>query len=228
MGDAYIRLRKYRDAIEVLEKVIELSKPEDVIYEAIGHCYDKLKNYAQARFYYRKATHLRQDDGKLFYKIACTYFNEGNWEKSIRQLDHALKLQRDQYEYLLLAGEAKMQLGQYREALQYLSSVVKVRPRNRGGWEALVRCLVRAEMWEEALEQNEAALAITQGHSLFKYYKAAILFETGQQKEALLQLEAAMEATPRLLRKFIELNPSILQKQPVVDLVARYKRNRSI
>ena len=49
MGDAYIRLRKYKEAIEVLEKVNELAKPEDVIFEAIGHCYDRLKNYAQAR-----------------------------------------------------------------------------------------------------------------------------------------------------------------------------------
>ena len=31
MGDAYIRLRKYKEAIEALEKVLELSRPEDVI-----------------------------------------------------------------------------------------------------------------------------------------------------------------------------------------------------
>lgn len=228
MGDAYIRLRKYKEAIESLEKVIEIAKPEDVIYEAIGHCYDKLKNYAQARFYYRKVSHMRPDDGKIFYKIACTYFNESNWENCIRQLDHALKLQRDHYEYLLLAGECRMHLSQYKEALQYLTSVVHVRPRNRGGWEALVRCLFKAGMLEEAIIQNEAALAVTQVNSLFLFYKAAILFESGDSKEALLQLEEAMETSPRLLKKFIELNPSILQNQQVVDLVAKYKRKRSI
>src|ERR1051325_11222522 len=62
MGDAYIRLRKYKEAIEALEKVTELAKPEDVIYEAIGLCYDKSMNYAQARFNYRKASHLNQED----------------------------------------------------------------------------------------------------------------------------------------------------------------------
>src|SRR5262245_6221400 len=108
MGDAYIRLRKYKEAIEVLEKVNELAKPEDVILEAIGYCYDKMKNFAQARFYYRKATHLRQDDSKLFYKIACTYFNEGQWESCIKQLETALKIQRQQTEYLLLLGECKV------------------------------------------------------------------------------------------------------------------------
>ena len=111
MGDAYIRLRKYKEAIEALEKVTELAKPEDVIYEAIGHCYDRLKNYAQARFYYRKASHLNQEDSKLFYKIACTYFNEGQWESCIKQLENAMKIHRLQPEYNLLMGECKMELG---------------------------------------------------------------------------------------------------------------------
>jgi tetratricopeptide (TPR) repeat protein len=28
MGDAYLRLRKYKEAIEVLEKVLELTRPK--------------------------------------------------------------------------------------------------------------------------------------------------------------------------------------------------------
>lgn len=228
MGDAYIRLRKYKEAIEVLEKVIELAKPEDVIYEAIGHCYDRMKNYAQARFYYRKASHLRQDDSKLFYKIACTYFNEGQWESCIKQLEHAMKIHRMQAEYNLLMGECKMQLGFFKDAVQYLSNVVRMRPRNTTGWEALIRCLYKTEYFEEALEQTQAALDITNGKPLFLFYKTAILFGMGKTKEAILQLEKAMEKSPKLLKKFVELNPSILQNQQVVDVVARFKRNKSI
>ena len=228
MGDAYIRLRKYREAIEVLEKVIELAKPEDVIFEAIGHCYDRMKNYAQARFYYRKASHIRQDDSKLFYKIACTYFNEGQWESCIKQLEHAMKIHRHQAEYNLLMGECKSQLGIVKEALQYFANVVRVRPRSIAGWEALIRCLYRAESYDEALVQTQFALNLTNGKPLFLFYKTAVLFATGKIKEAVLQLEKAMETSPRLLKKFIELNPAILQNQLVVDVVARYKRNKSI
>ena len=144
MGDAYIRLRKFKEAIEALEKVLELSKPEDVIFEAIGHCYDRLHNYAQARFYYRKASHMNAEDSKIFYKIACTYYNEGQWESAIKQLDNALKIHRLQPEYNLLMGECKFQVGAFKEAIQYLSNVVRVRPKNSSGWEALIRCLYKA------------------------------------------------------------------------------------
>jgi len=37
-----------------------------------------------------------------------------------------------------------------------------------------------------------------------------------------------MEKAPKLLKKFIELNPSILQNRQVVDVVAKFKRNKSI
>ncbi|MFZ9387101.1 MAG: tetratricopeptide repeat protein [Chitinophagaceae bacterium] len=228
MGDAYIRLRKYKEAIEALEKVTELAKPEDVIFEAMGYCYDKMRNYAQARFYYRKASHLRPDDSRLYYKIASTYFKESQWESCLKQLDTALKIHRNQPEFNLMAGECKMHTGAYKEAVQYFLAVVRTRPRNASGWEALIRCLYTGGFYDEALEQAEAGLRATQGKSLFLFYRAAILFASGKSKEGLLQLEEAMERSPRQLRKFVELNPAILQNQQVVDLVARFKRNKSI
>ena len=131
-----------------------------MIYEAIGHCYDRLKNYAQARFYYRKASHLNQEDSKLYYKIACTYINEQQWTTAIKQLETALQIHRMQPEYNLAMGECKMQLGNYKEAIQYFSNVVRQRPRNLSGWEALIRCLYYGGFYEEALEQVQAAIKI--------------------------------------------------------------------
>ena len=228
MGDAYIRLRKYKEAIEALEKVNELAKPEDVIFEAIGHCYDRLKNFAQARFYYRKASHMRPEDSKLYYKIACTYYNEGHWESCCKQLEQAMKINRLQHEYNLLMGECRMQLGEFKEAVQYFTNVVGIRPRNSGGWEALVRCLYKGEYFDEALQQAEAASEVTGGKPIFQYYKSAALLALGKSKEGILQLEKAMSISPKLVKKFVELNPSLLQNQLVVDVVARFKRNKSI
>ena len=228
MGDAYIRLRKYKDAIEVLERVLELSRPEDVIYEAIGHCYDRLKNYAQARFYYRKASHLNHEDSKLYYKIACTYINEGQWVTAVKQLDTALQIHRLQPEFNLAMGECKMQLGEYKEAIQYFSVVVRQRPKNISSWEALIRCLYNGEYYDEALEQVQAAMQHTENKPLFIFYQSVIYFALGKPKEGLLHLEKAMSKSPKLLKKMVDLNPAILQHPQVVDVIARFKRNRSI
>ncbi|MBS1760013.1 MAG: tetratricopeptide repeat protein [Bacteroidetes bacterium] len=224
IGDAYIRLRQYKEALEVLIKVTELSKPEPVILEAIGHCYDKMKNYAQARFYYRKATHLNKDDGKLFFKIASTYFNEGQWESCVKQLEHALHIQRNQTEYMLLMGECKMMQGLDRDAIHYFSEVVRLKPKSSTGWEALIRCLFNYGYYEEALEQVDAAYPLSGFKPIFSYYKAAILLALGKSKEGLLQLEEAIFNAPKLLKKFVALNPAILQNSQVVDCIAKQKR----
>jgi tetratricopeptide (TPR) repeat protein len=228
MADAYIRLRKYKDAIEALEKVIELSRPEDVIYEAIGHCYDKLRNYAQARFYYRKASHLNQEDAKLFYKVACTYMNEDNWGQAVKYLDQALQISRTQTEFNLAIGNCYLKLGKMKEAIHHFTLVVQHRPRNISGWESLIKCLYKAGLFEEANIQISAAELRTGKKPVLLYYRAAILFAMGKHKEALLKLEEALYRSPKLLKKFIELNPVILQEQSVVDIIARFKRNRSI
>jgi len=228
MGDAYLRLRKFKEAIEVLERVLELSRPEDVIYEAIGHCYHKIGNFAQARFHYKKASHLNPDDSKLYYKMALTYINEELWESAVKHLESAMRIHKLSPEYNLAMGECKMQLNQFKEAIQYFGNVVRSRPKGISGWEALIRCLFKADFYQEAMEQSVAALKATEGKSLFIYYLSASLFALKKTKEAVLQLERAMTIAPRQVKKFIDLYPAILQNTCVVDIIARFKKGRKI
>jgi tetratricopeptide (TPR) repeat protein len=228
MGDAYLRLRKFKEAIEVLEKVLELSRPEDVIYEAIGHCYHKIGNFAQARFNYRKASHLNPDDSKLYYKIALTYINEEQWESAVKQLESAMRIHKTSPEYNLAMGECKMQLNQYKEAIQSFGNVVRARPKSVSGWEALIRCLYKAGFYEEALEQCVAALKVTEGKVLFIYYFSACCFAFKKTKEGMLQLEKALELSPRQVKKFIDLNPAVLQNQQIVELISKYKKGKKL
>jgi tetratricopeptide (TPR) repeat protein len=226
MGDAYLRLRKYKEAIEALEKVLELSRPEDVIYEAIGHCYHRMGNYAQARFNYKKATHLNPNDSRLQYKVAVTYMLEEQWLQAIKHLESAMRIHRAVPDFNLAMGECLMHLNRIKEAIQYFGNVVRNKPKNQAGWEALIRCLIKASFIEEACEHCLLAMAATVNKPIFIFYYSATLFQLGKSKEALLQLEKGMEVAPKFLKKFIELHPSILQSNQVVDLVARYKKGK--
>lgn len=228
MGDAYLRLRRYKEAIEALQKVLELARPEDVIYEAIGHCYDKLHNYAQARFHYRKATHLNQDNSHLFFKIAVTYMNEGIWESAVKNLETAIRMHQNHPEYNLAMGQCYMEMGKVEEAIQYFGNVVRTKPKNINGWIELLKCLYKTNCFEEGAEYVNHALKMTNNKPIFLFYKSAFLLALGKSKEAVLQLEMAMEKNPRLVKKLVDLNPSILQNQTMVDVIARFKRNKSI
>lgn len=228
MGDAYIRLRKYKEAIETLEKVLELTRPEEVIHEAIGHCYHRLNKFAQARFNYRKASHMNPDDSKLHYKIALTYIAEKQYHRALSSLEQAMRIHRVYPEYNLAMGECYMQLKNYREAIQYFSTVVRMKPKNVGGWDALIRCLYNAAYFEEAGRQCLQARKATDDKPVFFFLYAAVLFAQAKPKEALLQLEEGLNKAPKLVKKLIELNPAILQNNQVVDLLAAYKKRKKI
>lgn len=223
MGDAYLRLHKYKEAIEVLQKVLELSMPEEVIYEALGHCYEKLKNYAQARFHYRKASHLNSTDSHLYFKIAGTYMSEGYWDSAVKNIENAMRINKSQPDYHLALAKCYVQLDKIKDAVIHFSNFIKARPKNTNGWKELIKCLYEAEYCEEALEQVYNAQKNTNNKPLFTFYKSAILFALGKSKEGLLQLELGLQKSPGLIRQFIQLNPSLLQHQSIVELIAKYK-----
>ena len=83
-------------------------------------------------------------------------------------------------------------------------------------------------MFDEGLEYAAFAFEQTDGKPIFLFYKSMFLFAEGKFKEALLYLENGMAANSKLIKKFIELNPSILQHQPVVEMIARYKKKKSL
>ncbi|MDQ6757727.1 MAG: tetratricopeptide repeat protein [Bacteroidota bacterium] len=227
MGDAYLRMRMYKDAIEVLQKVLELTRPEDVIYEAIGYCYYKLKNYAQARFHYRKASHLTPEDSHLHYKIACTYMSEEQWESAIKNLENAMRIHRTKPDYSFALAQCFMQLNKTKDAIIYFSNFIKARPKNIKGWKELIKCLYNAGFYEEALEQIYNAQKNTSNKPILSFYKIAVLFCLGKSKDALLLLKSAMGSYPRLIKELIELNPSLLQNQNVIEVVSKYKNKKT-
>jgi len=227
MGDAYIRIRKYKEAIETLQKVLELTRPDQVIYEAIAHCFHLMKNYAQARFHYRKASHMNPGESKLQYKIAMTYINEKQWQSALKPLENAMNIRSNVAEYNLAMGECKMQLENYKEAIQHFSLAVRQKPKNISGWEALISCLYKAGYFEEACTQSLSALKATEDKPVFYFIYSASLFALKRSKEALVQLEKGLEQSTKQLKKFIELNPAILQNNHVVDLIAKFKKRKN-
>ena len=210
-GDAYIRLRKYRDAIEVLEKVLELSRPEAVIYEAIGHCYDKLGQFAQARFNYKKASHLNPEDSQMYYKVACTYMNEGSWNHAIKSLESALRIHLMQPEYNLAIGRCYMALDKLDETITYLGNVIRVRPViPMAGSNSCT-----AFTWRACLKGwNMPRWLFSRPIPNLSFFISAVssFFETGKTKGSDAAIGKAMNINPKFIKQIIEIKPELLPK----------------
>lgn len=227
MADAFIRLRKYRDAIETLRRHQEIAKPDDSIFEALGFCFEKQRKYSQARYNYRKACHINPNDDKLYFRVGRTYMLESQWAQAVRYLVSAQKLNAKSAEYRLALGECYLRMESYKEALAHLLEAVRLRPHSYRTRLYFIRGLYFAGHFKEADLQLQLAEEETGDKPVYHYYRCAILLALGRSKEALLQLEAALVAAPRQLKRLLELNPSILQHAGIVELLARHRRKRS-
>jgi tetratricopeptide (TPR) repeat protein len=119
-------------------------------------------------------------------------------------------------------------MGSIELAVQYFGNVVRTKPKNLNGWLELLKCLYKTNCFEEGAEYVDHALELTNNKPIFYLYKSAFLLALGKTKEAVIQLENGMAKNPRLIKKLVDLNPSILQHQLIVDVIARFKRNKSI
>lgn len=226
MADAYIRLRKYGDAIETLRRHQAIAKPDDVIFEAIGFCFEKQRKYAQARYHYRKACHINPNDDRLYFRVGRTYMLELQWAQAIKYIATAQRLNAKSCEYRLALGECHLRMESYKEALAHLLEAVRLRPASYRARLYFIRGLYMAGYYEEALIQLQIAEEETGDKPVYHYYSCAVLLVLGRAKEAMLQLETALAAAPRQLKRLLELNPSILQYTGVVDILARYRRKK--
>lgn len=226
MADAYMRLNWYEKAIESLEKNLELGKPEDIIFEAIGHCFEKQKDFPKARQYYRKAIALSPTEDSIFYRIGETYSREKQWEKAAKSYSTALKINKENANYFLALGKCMMELESFNEALICHLNALNLKPQNKTNWMALLKSLYMSEHYDEALQQLESAKLIIGDKPDFEYYHAGILFAVGKTKEAMLHLEEALSLAPQKLKLLIEIQPDLLQRTSVANLVALYKKKK--
>lgn len=224
LAEVYMRLKWYDKAIESLVQNLELGKPEDIIFEAIGHCFDKKKNYGQARFYYAEALKLNPEDDTIFYKIGRTYTSEDNWDNALKMFTKAFELDKENIEYSLAMGNTLVALQQGVDAVACFFNALKIKMNYRKSWISLIRALYVFKLYDEALDNLEEAMKVCEYHAEFSYFHAAILFAMGKSKEALIKLEDGLAASPRKLKILTDLQPEVLQRKSVIDLIATYKR----
>ena len=133
-----------------------------------------------------------------------------------------MRINRNIPEYHLALGDCIMHLGRYKEAVTHFSFAVINRPKNIAYRESLINCLYKAEFWKAA-NQCIDALQQTEGKAVFILCTVQFC-SPYQNKRSLASITKGLNKSPKLVKNFLQLNPSILQNNAVVDLFAQYKK----
>ncbi len=224
MADAFIRLRKYDKAIEILRTYLKNGSADSTIYEAMGYCYEKSKRFRKARSSYRKAIELMPEEDNLYFRIGHTYMLEEKWERAVSFIMAANKMHAGRAEYHLALGKCMIQLGLEQEAIDHFVEAIRIRPTSRRSRLTLIKALYQAALYAEALNQLDKAEAETRHLADYDYFRCAILLALDKPKEALLRLEIALTEAPGKLKILSGLDPAVMQRKEVVDVLVRFRR----
>ncbi|HRP89746.1 MAG TPA: tetratricopeptide repeat protein [Edaphocola sp.] len=224
MAEAYIRLKWYDHAIDALERNLELGKPEDIIYEAIGYCYERKKQYSRARTYYLESLKLNPLDDSVYFKTGNTYAKDRDWDNALTCYLKALELETENPQYGLAVAECFVNLGQEEKALGFYLHTLNLKPNYKKAWLSFLKALYIFGFPEELLAQLKQGNAITDLGADYYYFEALGLFAIGKTKEAMIKLEDGLQENTRKIKIIEELQPDLLQRKSVVDLITKYKK----
>lgn len=224
VADAYMKVKKFDRAIEALEKNLEIGKPEDVIYEAMGHCFEKKKDYSKARYYYRQAIKLSPADDLFFFRIGETYTREKKYELAYESYLSAFKLNEENHSYAYALGLCQLETGNAKDAVIYFLKSISLKPNQKNTWIQLSKALYHLDLFEEVINQKEIAEEHCGEKAEFEFIHAAALLAQGKSKEALSFLKKGLEMAPSKIKLLQELQPDVLTRKSVADLVAQYRK----
>lgn len=170
-----------------------------------------LEDYAKALLYFLRASELNPTNSAIAYKIAEVLIKSGkdeDFKKAEVYIEQALRLERKNKYYYLLASNIYNSLGQFGKSTQVLEALTKEIPETEEYLYELASIYQFDKKDDEAIKtynRAEAALGINEVSSL---QKQRIFLESGRVSEAIREGEKLIEAFPdeeRYVMAFAEL-----------------------
>lgn len=121
LGDENVSKGIFGEAIECYKKCIEIQPKNVIMYNRIGHIYEKLSEseYLDEQIrYFEKALSLDPDYSLTLRNLAFVYFKAGRYEESFRCF-HKLLNDKPLTDDYVAYGCRKIQLGDFEEGFKY-------------------------------------------------------------------------------------------------------------
>jgi tetratricopeptide (TPR) repeat protein len=170
IAEMYIRLKRWKDAGEAIDKADELSsRQEDKanVYFERGELEERQKHYDQAETWFRKVLDIEPNSAVTLNYLGYMLADRGvKLNEALAMIKKAVQLDPQQYAYLDSLGWAYFKLGQYTLAEENLT---KALARNSGDptvhdhlgevYEKTNRLRLAATQWEQSLNNYAHSLS---------------------------------------------------------------------
>ena len=141
LGNAYLRLKRYDEAIQVLERSIQMAPNRVGIqysHRSLGVCLSAKGRYDDAVSHLRKAIDLAPGRAEFHYLMGNTLGRAGRYAEAVPYFETALRLNPGNASTYKLLGIALARMGNKEEARRRLESYLKLAPQDATGIKGLI------------------------------------------------------------------------------------------
>ncbi len=190
-GNAYASLGNYTQAIEDLQKAIELNPRYVEAYNNRGYVYMKLGDYRQAIEDLQKAIELNPKYAEAYNNRGNAYAQLGNYGQAIEDLQKAIELNP---KYALAYNNRAFihgTLGDYRQAIEDLQKAIELNPRFAEAYNNRGNAYAQLGNYGRAIEDYDQALKINPKYAGAYNNRAAAYWGRGDHKKGMEDLKTA-------------------------------------
>ncbi len=126
-AEEFIASNRYKDAIDLLTKAIDIEPDNEEIYLLRASAYELIEDYRNAVEDYKRASVFMGKESDVFYKAGMAYYKLKRYNEALEMTNQALELKKSNLEALQLKVLVLIELEDYFNALQAAEDAVKIK-----------------------------------------------------------------------------------------------------
>ena len=186
-------LERYDEALECLDKAIEIDSNYARAWANRGDVLESLKRYDEALVSYDRAIELDEDDPWHWAKRGYLLNNLKHYEEALESFDRAIELDEDDPWDWASRGDVLDNLKRYEEALESYDRALELDANYQWAWRMRGDVLNNLERYEEALESYDWAIELDENDPWAWVQRGDVLDNLQRYEEGLESFERAIE-----------------------------------
>ncbi|WP_299979820.1 tetratricopeptide repeat protein [Desulfobacula sp.] len=176
-GNKLFSEKKFDEAIEKYNEVVEIMPAEANALTLLGKCYLDKKQYKLAIEFCDKALNFGSKNTETYATKGVAYFNLGKYPEALAEFGKVLEITPDDFNALYNKALCFGNLGKSENSLEIFEKLSKLYPQDGRIWDAMGISLTRLKRYKEALIAYETALRYAKSNTkiIKNYLESQIL-----------------------------------------------------
>ncbi|MEG4418451.1 tetratricopeptide repeat protein [Microcoleus sp. LAD1_D5] len=187
------KLERYDEALECLDKAIEIDSNYAMVWANRGDVLDNLKRYDEALVSYDRAIKLDENDPWHWAKRGYLLNNLKHYEEALKSFDMAIELDENDPWAWVQRGDVLDNLQRYEEALESCDMAIELDENDPWAWVQRGNILDNLQRYEEALESCDMAIELDANYKWAWATRSNVLNYLERYEEALESYDRAIE-----------------------------------